>query len=151
MKFLKKPKFKIILLSIFVVIMILAFFGIKELIYPNSSIDLYGNRLEGIEEVSIKNDTITNIKELITKTEKTNSVDYYLTGRILKFIIDVKKDTELVDAKSMADNIIDKLSEKQQSFYDIEVFITSKESDGSELYPIIGSKHKDSLTFVWTK
>jgi len=151
MKFLKKSKYKIILLSIFILIMILAFFGIKELIYPNSSIDLYGNRLDGIEDVSIKESTITNIKETITQTDKTNTIDYYLMGRIMKFIIDVKKDTDLVDAKSMVDNIIDKLSEEQQAFYDIEIFITSKESSDSEVYPIIGSKHKDSLTFVWTK
>ncbi len=151
MKFLKKPKYKIIGLTVFIIIMILAFFGIKELIYPNSSIDLYGNRLEGIDEVSIKADTITNIKELIMRTEKVSKVDYYLTGRIAKFIIDVKTDTDLIDAKSMTDNIIEKLSEDQLSFYDIEVFITSKESIESEIYPIIGAKHKDSLTFIWTK
>ncbi|MGE5456460.1 MAG: hypothetical protein ACM3O4_05110 [Ignavibacteriales bacterium] len=151
MKFLKKPKYKIIILVVFIIIMILAFLGIKELIYPNSSIDLYGNRLDGIEEFPIKADTVSNIKDLITETDKTNSVDYYLTGRIIKFIIDVKKDTDLVDAKSMTDSIVEKLSDKQQSFYDIEVFITSKESKDSEVYPIIGSKHRDSLTFVWTK
>lgn len=151
MKFLKKPKYKIIVLVIFIIIMLLAFLGIKELIYPNSSIDLYGNRLEGIEEVPIKTDTINNIKDLIMDTDKASSVDYYLNGRIVKFIIDVKKDIDLVDAKSMSDSIIEKLSDDQQSFYDIEVFITSKESKDSEIYPIIGSKHRDSLTFVWTK
>ncbi len=151
MDFLKKHKFKVIGLTVFAIIMILAFFGIKEMIYPNSSKDLYGNRLNGIEDVVIKEDTISVIKDLILETKKVNNIKYSLQGRIMKFIIDVKKDTSLVDAESLSDSIIEALSTEQQSYYDIQVYLICNESKETEIYPVIGSKHKDSLTFVWTK
>ncbi|MDD2435246.1 MAG: hypothetical protein PHO63_03225 [Bacilli bacterium] len=151
MDFIKRHKYEVIVFSVFIIIMILAFFGIKELIYPNSNKDLYGNRLDHIEDVVIKTDTISSIKDAMTETKKINSVNYNLQGRIMKFIIDVKKDTSLVDAESLSDLIIEKLTTEQQNYYEIQIYLVCNESEENDVYPVIGSRHKNGLTFVWTK
>ena len=57
---------------------------------PNDSKNLYGNRLDGIENYVIKEETISIIKEELMKTEKVKSIDYDLKGKLINFIIMVK-------------------------------------------------------------
>lgn len=148
MDFIKKHKFWIIII---IIVLVLGFliYGICSLLLPNSSKDLYGNRLDGIEEVMISNDTISKIKEEIGQISEVNTIEYHLSGRIANFIIDVKKDTDLISAHGLADKLLPYFEDSQKEYFDIQVLITCKEDSESTLYPMAGYKHKTSVGFKW--
>ena len=149
MEFVKKHKFYIIGGLIFLVIMGLAIFAVCELVLPNAGESVYGNRLDGIDDVKVSDDTIKRIEQELEQNENVNAVDYHLSGRIMNFIIDVKQDTDLITAVSYADKTLEFLSDEEKQYYDIQVFLTCDEDEESELYPYIGYKHKTSVGFQW--
>ena len=149
MEFFKRNKVTIIIGCIFLVIMIASSVALIKLVYPDSKKDLYGNRLDGIENVLISENTIKDIESSLKETELVNTVVYDLKGKLINFIIDVKKDTDKVSAQALTDKIISSFKEEEKNFYDFQVFLTCTEEE-SEIYPMIGYKHKTSVNFMWT-
>jgi len=150
MDFIKRHKFKLILLVVFVIVIVVALIALMNLLYPDSRKNVYGNRLEGIENVSIKEKVLTEIKDKISASDFVLEVDDLLTGRLVKFTIYVKADTNKDEAKKLVDNITETLSEEIKGFYDIQVMI-NEDKEGSTAYPIFAYKHKTSKEFIWTK
>lgn len=148
MKFIKKNKLTIIGLIIFIVVIIFAILGIIKLIMPNGSKDLYGNRLDGIENYSINESIINDIKDELQKNKSVLSVNYDLKGKIVNFIITVDNSMDKLTATSLADKILAKFDENLQSFYDFQVFVKTNEE--SEIFPIIGYKHTSAVNFSWS-
>ena len=145
---MKKHKGLFICLGVLLVLGILAVVGIKKLVFPDDSKSKYGDRLEGIENVPIDQSTIKEMEEAFLKNENVVSFNYILSGKIIKITIKVKEETKIEDAKVLGDIILKHLSDDQKKFYDIQYAVTcEKESD---LYPMIGSKHKTKETFSWT-
>lgn len=147
MKLIKK--YKIVIIIAFVLIMVFGALGIIKLIYPDSSKSYYGSRLEGIEKLTIKNDTFEVVKKALIDTEKVKEAKAYSTGRIVNIIVKVNKDVDKITAEGLADKAYEKFSEDEKSYYDFQVFLTSEDEE-DEIYPRIGYKSKTSLSFKWT-
>ena len=111
--------------------------------------DEYGSRLKNIEKYKIEENKINELKDTISKNDGVVSVNYLLTGRLIDITIVVKDDVERDISKGYAGKVLDYFTEEQKGYYDIQVLIKS-ENDGSEKYPVMGYKHKSSLTFVWS-
>lgn len=150
MIFIKKHKFKLIGVFVFLLLMIFAFIGVMELMYPDTRKDLYGNRLEDIDKVRINQDKLGKIKLNLQATGKVDKVVSDIKGRIINFIIYIKQDTDLITSKSFGDTILDDFTEEEKEYYDFQIYIIDSSEKESELYPIIGYKHKTSLSFKWT-
>ena len=60
MDFIKKNKFTIIAVGVFL-ILVLLLVQVKNIFFPNEGSAIYGNRLEGIESVKITKDKKTKI------------------------------------------------------------------------------------------
>lgn len=133
---------------------------LKGILYPNSKISYYGNRLDGIENVQIsdkiKNKTINNIKnnELVTDA-KIN-----IHGKIINIIYNVKKETSIEDSKKIAVESLNNFSDDIKSFYDIQIIITKNDEEGTEIenesgkeiikeFPIMGYKNCNAKEIVW--
>lgn len=147
MKYFKDNKWVIIPVLAFVIVIIFAVIGIINFVMPNSSKNLYGNRLEGIENNVIKDETVNLIKEELMKTEKIEDVNYDLKGKLVNFIITVKNDVDKLTAVNLTDKIVSGFDDDIKNFYDIQVFI--KTTEENEIFPIIGYKHTSSVNFVW--
>lgn len=143
-------KIKIIFLVLVVVVIFVLGYGIVKVVLPNSSISLYGNRLEGA--IQIPDARFTKTNELIKESEFVNSVKSYKSGvLIVNIVIDIKKDTNLLSIESMLDKVLELYTEEEKKDYDFQVFVTCKEDTSEDsAYPIIGYKHKTSLSFKWT-
>ena len=150
MQYISLHKFKIILLVVFLIIFVVALFALINLLYPDSRKDVYGNRLEGIENVLIENQVITEIKDKISSSDFVLDIDYLLTGKLVKFTIYVAADTNKDASKNLVTNITDTLSSEVQAFYDIQVMINEDKEESTD-YPIFAYKHKKSKEFIWTK
>lgn len=149
MEFIKKHKLKIILVGVFLILMIFAYIGVKELLYPDIRKDLYGSRLDGMEQFNVDDNRLKEEVKELSKDEKIEKIDSHLSGRIINYTIHIKGDLDLITSKSFGDKILEKFSDEEKQYFDFQLFIVN-EVENSEYYPIVGYKHKTSLTFIWT-
>ena len=148
-KFIKNNKLTVITFIICLVFVILVF-AIKLTFFPDEGRAIYGDRLDGIEEVKITSKQEKNIVSKLEEKDEVKSVDTDIKGRILNVIITVNDDVELDPAKALAPVITENLEEDQNGYYDIQVFI-KKSNEEDTRFPIIGYKHQDKDEFSWSK
>lgn len=149
MKFIKKNKFTILIIVAFIVLVIIAAF-VKNIFFINSGQPVYGNRLDGIEEVKIEDSTYEEIASTLKKDKIVTNVTSDLSGKIINVIITVINDTSIKDAKKIGDKVLEFFDEKQLSFYDIQIFIKKDDSKQND-FPIIGYKHHAKKGLSWSK
>ncbi len=147
-QFLKKNKHTVIV-GIICLVLIIFVFVVKFTFFPNEGTAIYGDRLDGIEEVEIKEDQQEEIKTNLEDREEVSSASVSIAGRILNVIITVNDDVSLDTAKSLTDSIDSALEEDQKDYYDTQVFVQKTNDDAS--FPIIGYRHQDNDTYTWTK
>lgn len=146
--FIKNNKVAVVAFIICVIFVILVF-AVKLTFFPNEGTAIYGDRLDGIEEVEITDKQQEDIIKSLEDKDEVKEVSCDVKGRTLNVLITVNDDVELDPAKALTSSITDNLEEDQTSYYDIQVFI-SKDNDDIR-FPIIGYKHQNKDGFSWTK
>ena len=146
--FIKNNKVTVVAFIICVIFVILVF-AVKLTFFPNEGTAIYGDRLDGIEEVEITDKQQEDIIKALEDKDEVKKVSCDIKGRTLNVLITVNDDVELDPAKALTSSITDNLEEDQTSYYDIQVFI-SKDNDDTR-FPIIGYKHQNKDGFSWTK
>lgn len=144
MNFIKKHKILIVFVLILFIILVLSTIYIYS--YKNNK-DKYGNRLNGIENVIISNDTVENVKQTVLNNNNCISVSYKLDGKLIKLFIEVKPETDELSLESVFNLVLDQFSESEKAFYDFEIFVTSD----SDMYPLIAYKHRNNDIFSITR
>lgn len=147
MKWIKKNKFTMIAIVIFIVVAILGFKA-KEIFFPDQRTAIYGDRLEG--KVAVEKATYDSLKQKISENEKVKTVTVRENGRRIDITITVVDDMSKSDAKKLTDNMLEPFTESQIGYYDFQVFI-KKDSSSENDFPIIGYKHHNSSSFSWSK
>lgn len=147
-KFIKNNKLTVITFIICVIFVIIVF-AVKLTFFPDEAKAIYGDRLDGIEEVEITSKQQDNIISKLEEKAEVKKAEVDIKGRIINTIITVNDDVEVNSAKALTTTITDTLEEDQRSYYDIQVFI-KKDNDDAR-YPIIGYKHQDKDSFSWSK
>ena len=146
--FIKNNKVTVVAFIICVIFVILVF-AVKLTFFPNEGTAIYGDRLDGIEEVEITDKQQEDIIKSLEDKDEVKKVSCDIKGRTLNVLIIVNDDVELDPAKALTSSITENLEEDQTSYYDIQVFI-SKDNDDTR-FPIIGYKHQNKDGFSWTK
>lgn len=149
MKFIKKNKFTILVVVIFVVLVIVAAV-VKNIFFINTGQPVYGNRLDGSEDVKIEESRYDSLETELKKNEIISSVETNLDGKIINVIVTLKDDASKKDAKKLGDTVIAQFSEKELKFYDIQLFIKKTDAKQND-FPIIGYKHHNKDGWSWTK
>lgn len=147
MKYLKNHIRLIIVLVIFIGLVFGCFIAYNSIFVNNQS--KYGSRLDGINEVKIDDKKKNEIKKNIESLQITKSVSIRLSGKTINVMITVNDDIELDKAKETAGKILEKLSDEEKKFYDVQIFV-SKDTDDAK-YPILGYKHHSKDYVNWTK
>lgn len=148
MSFIRKNKFIILAIAIFLILVILAF-KLVSIFLPAEGTALYGERLDGIEEVKISNSKLTKIEDSLKADGAVKKAEVDVAGKIIEVIITVKDDTSVDTAKGLNTKVLESLTEKEKRFYDVQIFV-KKDTDAAD-FPIIGYKHHAKDTFSWTK
>lgn len=144
MKFIKK-NINIILAVLILILVLGVGIFLKVMFFPTDSKVIYGNRLEGIEKVKIKDSKIKEMKNAIKDT--TKSVNIRIAGRIIYVDVIVNKDVTLETAKGYGNTILGLLSEEEKKYYDVQFMIDKEESTQ---FPIIGYRHHANAAIIWT-
>ncbi len=148
MSFIRKNKFVIIAIGVFLILVVLVF-QIATMFFPEEGTALYGDRLDGIEEVELSNSKLTKIESNLKSDGAVKEAEVSVAGKIVEVIITVQDDTSVDTAKALNTKVLDSLSDKEKKFYDIQIFV-KKDSEATD-FPIIGYKHHAKDTFSWTK
>ena len=148
MSFIRKNKFVIIAIGVFLILVVLVF-QIATMFFPEEGTALYGDRLDGIEEVELSNSKLTKIESNLKSDGAVKEAEVSVAGKIVEVIITVQDDTSVDTAKALNTKVLDSLSNKEKKFYDIQIFV-KKDSEATD-FPIIGYKHHAKDTFSWTK
>ena len=148
MKWIKKNTglFIVLLLTLVLLIFILVIF-VKLLMGNNSN--KYGNRLDGIEEVKISNETYEGVKTELSDTGLVEEVSVRLQGRIVYTTIVLKSDTGVETAKEIAGNTLDNYDEDELKYYDYSFFLKWKGEEGDTV--ITGNRHHDLDSITWVR
>ena len=148
MSFIRKNKFVIIAIGVFLILVILVF-QVVSVFFPKEGKALYGNRLEGIEKVEITDSKKEQIENSLKEDSITKEANVSVAGKIIEVIVIVQDDTTIDSAKTLSTKVLNSLNENEKIFYDIQVFI--KKNTDANNFPIIGYKHHAKVNFSWTK
>lgn len=148
-KFMKKfNKYRMYIVAfVFIVILIGLIFSVKAFLYPTDAKSVYGNRLNGIENVEI-----TSAKQnTIIKNIKVNSVisdaKIQIKGKIINILITVTSDFSIDSSKELFNKILSEFSDKEIAFYDFQFF----SSNDNLKYKLIGYKNKTTEEIIYSQ
>jgi len=146
MRKLRRHRGKIIAIIVFIALVIGGFY-LKNIIAPDESKAIYGERLEGQDKVKITEATKKKVQEALK--ENTERVKVRVAGKTINITIEVKEGVSRDDAKKMGGIAIEQFSDAERAFYDFQVLI--KNEKNKEQFPIIGYRHHGKENISWTK
>lgn len=144
LKDLKKNKYTTIAIIIFVLLIFLGY-GLYNILIPGNGKPVYGDRLEGIEEVEVTKSILKEMDEEITKESFVLKSNSYTNGRIINIILTIKEGVKEKDAKGITSTILEYFTKEQLSYYDIQLFLTNEDDS----FNIIGYKNKTGKDFTF--
>jgi len=148
-KFVKRHRYTIILLLIFILIVILGF-KVKEILIPDEGKATYGERLKDINKHPITDEVYKKIEEEYQKNSNVVKTAHRLQGKILNYYITVAEKVSPKDAKAIGENLLKLLDEDLLAYYSLQVYLV-KEDAKLNNFPIIGMKDPQSTSISWTK
>lgn len=147
MKWIKKNKFTVAAIVIFIIIAFMAF-KVIDIFFPDQGTAIYGDRLDA--KIPVEDSVYDSLEKLIKENEKVEEVKINENGRRIDIIITVTNATSLSEAKKLTDNILEPFTESQIGYYDFQVYV--KKTDKAENdFPIIGYKQHNNSDFSWSK
>lgn len=131
---------------IFLILIALVVLGVMTYNILFSSND--SSRFIGIEKYKLTDKEIKSAKDKIKELENVSDIDIYIKSKIIRVIVNLEQDIEFDKVKEKSNEMIKSFSQENLSYYDVEIFVESKNKD-SEIYPKVGYKHKTNSEFVW--
>lgn len=147
--FYKNNRVYSILMIISIICIIAILVGVVLYFLGQTSKDKYGNRLEGIEKVEIKESKLNDIEKKITENELVNNVDAVLKGKLVYITITLNTGTH-ADTESIAQSSLDLFSEEEKAFYDIQYIVDNKDDKIEENFPVMGYIKAGNSVIKWT-
>ena len=148
--FYKSNRVYVILMFVSIVCILSILIGVIVYFARQSSQDIYGTRLDGIKSVEIKEDRLTEIENVVKENELVTKVNTNIQGKIIYLVITLSEGTP-TDAENISVKAMEKLSEKEKSFYDIQFIFDSTSESEDNIFPIMGYKKASNIVISWTK
>ena len=144
-KFILKNRIYIVLV-LFVIFCAFVFVTMKAYLDPVDELAVYGNRLDGIEDVQITDERKDEVNKYIKEDENVLSSSVSTQGKIVNISIKVEsKDNTIDKMQEKGKLIIEKFSEEEIAFYDFQIFIKNEDAN----YNMIGYKNKKNENISW--
>lgn len=146
MKFIKTHKVICIIIGI-MILMLIAGLVIFIKLSPDGKKNAFGNRLTGIENYPINEESMKNMMTEALQVEGIQAINYNVKGRTVNILVTVVEQMSKENAIAYANKTLEYFTDEIKSYYDIQIFISTDTE--SEIYPIMGYKHKTRDTYVW--
>lgn len=141
-------KYRIVIIIIILLIIVAGIVvSLKAFLYPDDLDSVYGNRLNGIDEVAISNDRLEALETKYSEYEAIDSFSVEIQGKIIDIIINANEYATISEIKPVCLEILDEFNEAEILFYDFQFFIDNKNLN----YILIGYKNKLAEEPVYTE
>ena len=148
-KYLKENKTLAVLLIIAVVCIVISITLLFKYFYFGNGGSKYGTRLEGIENVTISDESKNNTIKNLETTEKVEKASMTINGKRIDIKIVFKSDATLTEAQNIALLSLDNFTEEEKAFYDFEFTIKQEATETAEGFLLMGAKNVNGTNLVW--
>ena len=134
-------------------ILVICFLAIGSLFYryfnAGTSSSKYGERLDGIENYPLSETLEKDIQDLYKDNTEIDKVTVTNEGKIVYITINFKQSIKVSTAEDLAIKSLDKVGEKNLTYYDVQYILTYSGTEENTNFPVFGSKSASSLKVVW--
>ena len=148
-EFYKRNRVYSILMIISLVCIVSILVGVIVYFIGQTSKDKYGNRLDGIENVQIKKDKISEIENKITENELVSSTNIDIRGKLI-YIDIVLKTGKHTDSEAIAQASLELFTKEEKEFYDIQYIVENSDKEITENFPVMGYIKAGNSVIKWT-
>lgn len=113
-----------------------------------ASTSSYGDRLETIENLPLKEEDKEAIKNKLTENETVKNVEVYTSGKIIKIRIEFANVT-IDRAKEIAGTTLEVIKEEYQKNYDLQYTIVSSKTENDTGFTLMGAKNINRSVIIW--
>lgn len=117
--------------------------------YAGTSSSKYGERLDGIENYPLSETLEKDIQDLYKDNTEIDKVTVTNEGKIVYITINFKQSIKVSTAEDLAIKSLDKVGEKNLTYYDVQYILTYSGTEENTNFPVFGSKSASSLKVVW--
>ena len=117
--------------------------------YAGTSSSKYGERLDGIENYPLSETLEKDIQDLYKDNTEIDKVTVTNEGKIVYITINFTKSIKVTTAEDLAIKSLEKIGEKNLTYYDIQYILTYSGTEENTNFPVFGSKSASSLKVVW--
>ena len=135
-------KYRIVIALVFLLIIgVFGFITVKQYLYPDDKLTVYGNRLDGIDKVKITDEKKNEIIKMIKEKAGIKDAKIDIQGKIINVSITAsEKENTKEEMQKLCTEILLKYSSEEIKFYDFQFFIKNEDLN----YNMIGYKNKIS-------
>ncbi len=148
-EFYKRNRVYSILMIISTICVIAIIIGVLFYFFGQTSKDKYGNRLDGINEVKLNDDKISDIENKISENELVKSTEIDIRGKLIYINIILNTGTHS-DSESIAQASLELFSKEEKEFYDIQYIIENEDKAITENFPVMGYIKAGNSVIKWT-
>jgi len=113
-----------------------------------ASTSSYGDRLETIENLPLKEEDKAAIINKLNENETVKNVDVYTNGKIIKIRIEYEN-VSIERAKEIAGTTLEVINEEYQKNYDIQYTIITPQKENDPGFTLMGAKNINRSTIIW--
>ena len=135
-------KYRIVIALVFLLIIgVFGFITVKQYLYPDDKLTVYGNRLDCIYKVKITDEKKNEIIKMIKEKAGIKDAKIDIQGKIINVSITAsEKENTKEEMQKLCTEILLKFSSEEIKFYDFQFFIKNEDLN----YNMIGYKNKIS-------
>lgn len=148
-EFYKRNRVYSILMLISLVCIVSILVGVIVYFIGQTSKDKYGNRLDGIENVQIKKDKISEIENKITENELVSSTNIDIRGKLI-YVDIVLKTGKHTDSEAIVQASLELFTKEEKEFYDIQYIVENSDKEITENFPVMGYIKAGNSVIKWT-
>ena len=148
-KYLKENKTLLILMIVAIVCVVVSSILLLKYFYFGNGGSKFGSRLEGIENYPITEEKKNDIINTTNENENVTDTKISITGKRIDIRIVFTDSANLETAKQIASATLEKFSEEERSFYDIEYTLKLSEAQSKDCPTLMGSKNVKGNGLVW--
>ena len=109
----------------------------------------YGDRLDGIELITISDDKKNSVVEDIKKRKNVKDAKVEVSGKIIYIRIAFNAGADLDTSKAIAVKTLEQFSDEEKAFYDVHFTLVSEKNEASDGFTIMGSKNVNGTNLIW--
>lgn len=140
--------FSILMIVVAVCLLLIIGITLKYFIFGSSS-SPYGDRLKDEKKYKISDDLKTEVKSTLESDESIKKASVRVSVRTIYISMEFNTGVSLEEAKGKAITALEKFSEDELGYYDVEFILTEESADNSEGFTIMGAKNVNGSNIVW--